>query len=167
MKSIFFSLLMIFPLLTVAQDFDVTTKKGTVNFTYDKGTKGTLGDVSATVKFDVSDLSKGSISGSVNVSTLDTGNKMRNKHLKGKDYFDTEKYPTMTFKSTSISENKGVYTIKGKLKIKTTEKVVTFKATKKEGKLIFTTTIYGLDYGVSISDKREKTKIDIAVAIPM
>lgn len=167
MNRIFFIFLMIFPMIASAQSFNVETKKGTVNFTYDGGTKGTLGDVSATVKFDVSDLSKGSISGTVNVSTLDTKNGMRNKHLKGKDYFDSENYPTMTFKSISISESEGVFTIIGKLKIKTTEKEVTFKATNNEGKLQFTTIIYGLDYGVAISKKREKTKIEISVEIPM
>lgn len=167
MNKLFFTILFLFPMLAFAQKFDVTTKKGTVNFTYDSATKGTLGDVSATIKFDLSDLSKGSIVGSVNVSTLDTKNALRNKHLKGKDYFDAESYPTMTFKSTSITENDGVYTIKGKLKIKSTEKEVTFKASKKDGQLVFTTTIYGLDYGVAISKKREKTKIDISVAIPM
>ena len=154
-------------MIASAQSFNVETKKGTVNFTYDEGTKGTLGDVSATIKFDVSDLSKGSISGTVNVSTLDTKNGMRNKHLKGEDYFDSENYPTMTFESTSISESGGVFTIKGKLKIKTTEKEVIFKATNEEGKLLFTTVIYGLDYGVAISKKREKTKIEIFIEIPM
>ena len=158
---------MIFPMIASAQSFNVETKKGTVNFTYDEGTKGTLGDVSATIKFDVSDLSKGSISGTVNVSTLDTKNGMRNKHLKGEDYFDSENYPTMTFESTSISESGGVFTIKGKLKIKTTEKEVIFKATNEEGKLLFTTVIYGLDYGVAISKKREKKKIEIFIEIPM
>lgn len=158
---------MIFPMIASAQSFNVETKKGTVNFTYDEGTKGTLGDVSATIKFDVIDLSKGSISGTVNVSTLDTKNGMRNKHLKGEDYFDSENYPTMTFESTSISESGGVFTIKGKLKIKTTEKEVIFKATNEEGKLLFTTVIYGLDYGVAISKKREKTKIEIFIEIPM
>ncbi len=154
-------------MIASAQSFNVNTKKGTANFTYDKGAKGTLGDISATVKFDVSDLSKGSISGTVNVSTLDTKNKMRNKHLKGKDYFDCETYPTMTFKSTSISENEGIFRIKGKLKIKTTENEVTFKASKKDSKLVFTTVIYGLDYGVATSKKREKTKIEISIEIPM
>lgn len=154
-------------MVAAAQGFDVKTNKGTVNFTYDKGTKGTLGDVSATINFDVSDLSKGSISGTVNVSTLDTKNKMRNKHLKSDDYFDIENYPTMTFRSASISEKDGAFFIKGKLKIKSTEKQTTFKAIKKDEKLIFTTTIYGLDYDVAISKKREKTKIDITVEIPM
>lgn len=167
MNRLFFILLIIFPMIATAQSFNVSTQEGTVNFTYDKGTKGTLGDVSARVRFNVSDLSKGSISGSVNVSTLDTKNKLRNKHLKGKDYFDIENYPKMTFESTSISEKSGIFTIKGKLKIKTTEKAVTFKAVNKNGKLIFTTSIYGSDFDVAVSKKREKTKIDIAVVIPI
>lgn len=159
--------MILFPVIATAQNFNVSTKKGTVNFTYNKDTKGTLGEVSATVKFDVSDLSKGSISGSVNVSTLSTKNRMRDKHLKSDDYFDVENYPKMTFKGTSISEKNGVFTIKGKLKIKTTEKAVTFKAVNKNGKLILTTIIYGSDFDVAVSKKREKTKIEISVILPL
>ena len=167
MNRILFIFLIALPTIVSAQSFDVNTKKGTVSFTYDKGTKGTLGDVSAIIKFDLSDLSKGSISGTVNVSTLDTGNKMRNKHLKGEDFFDSENYPEMTFNSTSISESGGIFYIKGKLKIKSTEKEVTFKAINDNGKLLFTTTIYGLDFDVATSKKRKKTKIEVYVVIPM
>lgn len=167
MNRIFFVFLVVFPLMVSAQSVDVKTTRGSVSFTYDEGTKGTLGGVTATINFDLSDLSKGSITGYVNVSTLDTKNKMRNKHLKGKDYFDVENYPTMKFRSTSISESDGDYTIKGKLKIKSTEKEVTFKATNNGDSLVFTTSIYGLDYDVAISKKREKTKVDISVVIPM
>lgn len=159
---------MIFPLTALAQSFNVKTNSGTVKFTYDGGTKGTLGNVSATVNFDISDLSKGSITGSVDVSTIDTKNNLRNKHLRGKSYFDVENYPTMSFKSTSISDDgNGVFTIKGKLKIKSTEKEVIFKATNDGGKLIFAAFIYGLDFDVAISKKREKTGIEIFVEIPM
>ncbi|MDG1333357.1 MAG: YceI family protein [Crocinitomicaceae bacterium] len=168
MNRIFFLLLMIFPLTAFAQGFDVKTKSGTVKFTYDEGTSGTLGNVSATVNFDLSDLSKGSVSGSVDVSTIDTKNKLRNKHLRSKTYFDVEKYPKMTFKSTSISDHgNGMFKIKGKLKIKSTEKEVTFIASKKGSDLIFATAIYGLDYGVAVDKKREKTLIEIYVVIPM
>lgn len=159
---------MIFPLMVSAQSFDVTTNTGTVKFTYDEGTNGTLGNVSATVSFDLSDLSKGSVSGSVDVSTIDTKNKLRNNHLRGKSYFDVENYPTMTFKSTSISDHgNGMYKIKGKLKIKSTEKDVTFIASEKDNELIFATAIYGLDYDVAVDKKREKTLIEIFVVIPM
>lgn len=167
MKQLLFLAILTFPLALSAQKFDLTTKKGTVNFTYDSSTKGTLGDVAATIKFDVSNLSKGTILGTVNVSTLDTGNSMRDKHLKSKDYFDAEKYPTMKFSSSSISQSGDKFIIKGSLMIKNTEKEVTFTAVNKDGKLILTTTIYGSDFGVAISKKREKTKIVISVEIPV
>ncbi|MFK7785078.1 MAG: YceI family protein [Crocinitomicaceae bacterium] len=167
MNRIFFLLLITFPMSASAQSFDIQTKKGTVDFTYDEDTKGTLGAVSATVNFDLSDLSKGSISGSVNVSTLDTKNKLRNKHLKGKSYFDVENYPTMTFESSSISEKDGVFTIKGKLTIKSTIKEVSFKGANKDGKLVLAAFIYGLDFDVAVGKKREKTGIEVFVTIPM
>ena len=168
MNRIFFLLFTIFSLSASAQSFDVQTKTGTVKFTYHDGTKGTFGNVSATVKFDISDLSKGSISGSVDVSTLDTQNKLRNKHLKDEKFFDVENYPTMTFESTSISDDGGgVYSIKGKLKIKETEKEVVFKAVNSDGKLIFAAFIYGLDFDVAVGKKREKTGIEIFVEIPI
>ncbi len=167
MKQLFFLAILFVPVGMFAQTFDVTTKKGTVNFTYDSSTKGTLSGVSSTIKFDVSNLAKGSIFGTVNVSTLSTGNSMRDKHLKSKDYFDAATYPTMKFSSTSIAQSGDKFTVKGNLKIKSTEKEVTFTAVNKEGKIVLTTTIYGSDFGVSISKKRDKTKIVISVEIPM
>jgi polyisoprenoid-binding protein YceI len=167
MKHLLFLALLSFPLGIFGQTFDVTSKNGTVNFTYDSSTKGTLSGVSATIKFDVSNLAKGSIFGTANVSTLSTGNSMRDKHLKSKDYFDAATYPTMKFSSTSITQSGDKFTVKGNLKIKNTEKEVTFTAVNKDGKIILTATIYGSDFGVSISKKRDKTKITISVEIPM
>ena len=167
MYRIFFLFLMFFPFVASAQSFDVKTNKGSVKFTYDGGTSGTFQDVNAMVKFDVNDLSKGTVSGSVPVSTIDTKNKLRNKHLKGENFFDVENYPTMTFESTSISEDgSGVFTIKGKLKIKSTERDVILKARRKEDKLIFAAFIYGSDFDVAVSKKREKTGIEIFIEIP-
>lgn len=56
----------------------------------------------------------------INMSSLDTNHAERDKHLKGKDFFDVEKFPTTTFKSTSVTVNadksatlKGDLTLKG------------------------------------------------------
>ena len=167
MKKTIFAILLLFPMISVAQQFDVNTTKGSASFTYADGTEGTLSNVSATIQFDLSKLSAGSITGSVDVSTLDTKNNLRNKHLKSKDFFDVENYPKMTFKSTFISEEKGVYTIKGKLTIKATTKEVTFTAKSKDGKLVFEGFIYGFDFDVAPSKKRDKTGIDILIEIPL
>jgi polyisoprenoid-binding protein YceI len=38
------------------------------------------------------------------LKTVNTGNEMRDGHLQKPDMFDTEKFPTLTFKSTSITK---------------------------------------------------------------
>ena len=167
MKNVFFIILLIFPLISTAQQIDVKSTKGTARFVYFDGTEGTFSDISATVHFNLNDASKGSISGSVNVSTIDTKNKLRNKHLKEHKYFDVENYPAMTFESTTISEKEGVFTIKGKLTIKETTREVTFKAGTEDNKLLLATYIYGLDFDVAVSKKREKTGIEVYVTLPL
>ncbi len=52
---------------------------------------------------------------SLDVDSIDTNQKMRDDHLKGAEFFDAEKYPKITFKSTSLTDDKltGDLTIKG------------------------------------------------------
>lgn len=38
----------------------------------------------------------------VDVASIDTGDSSRDAHLRSPDFFDAEKYPTMTFKSTRV-----------------------------------------------------------------
>ena len=48
---------------------------------------------------------------SVQVSTIDTDNEKRDKHLKTDDYFDVEKYPIIRIASTKIegTTTRGTY----------------------------------------------------------
>jgi len=60
----------------------------------------------------------------VDMASVDTGNADRDAHLKSADFFDVEKYPTMTFVSTSIAPDGGDYKVTGDLKIKDVTKPV-------------------------------------------
>lgn len=55
------------------------------------------------------------ISFSLDVNSIDTNQEARDNHLKSAEFFDAEKYPTITFKSTSFDGDdlKGDLTIKG------------------------------------------------------
>lgn len=63
------------------------------------------------------------------VSYEDTDNHMRDADLRSPTYFDTAKYPTMTFHSTSISPKGATsFQVTGNLTIKNVTKPVTFMA---------------------------------------
>ena len=72
------------------------------------------------------DFSDAQYNMTIEVSSIDTGVEMRDNHLKNADFFDVEKYPKMTFKSTSsekVGENK--YKVTGDLSFHGITKPVT------------------------------------------
>lgn len=54
-----------------------------------------------TAKTDYSDIK---IELTAKVASIDTDIEMRDNHLRSADFFDAEKYPTLTFKSTSVEK---------------------------------------------------------------
>src|ERR1019366_9666040 len=64
--------------------------------------KGTFPKVSGVLTLDEADLTKSSVEASIEVSSIETRDAQRDGHLKSADFFDVEKFPTMTFKSTSV-----------------------------------------------------------------
>jgi polyisoprenoid-binding protein YceI len=76
---------------------------------------GTFHGVSGVVKFDAANVSKSSVEATIDVSTVDTGVAARDGHLKSPDFFDAAKFPTITFKSTSVTKAGDHYDVKGDL----------------------------------------------------
>ena len=64
--------------------------------------RGSLGGVNGTVVWDDKDPTKSSVEATITSATVTTNNEARDKHLKTPDFFDVEKFPTLTFKSTSV-----------------------------------------------------------------
>ena len=67
-----------------------------------------------------SDFSRASLDVVIDASSIDTGVADRDAHLRSADFFDVERYPEITFKSTSVTQAaadrlsvSGVLTIKG------------------------------------------------------
>lgn len=73
------------------------------------------------------DSSLSFIEAAVPLATVSTGDPQRDGHLKSADFFDIEKFPQMTFKSTRV-EKKGheSYSVAGDLTIHGVTKPVTF-----------------------------------------
>ena len=68
----------------------------------------------------------GSVDVTIDMKSVDTGSDIFNGHIQGEDFFDTEKYPTATFKSTKVhfGGDKPI-SVDGNLTIKGVRKPVT------------------------------------------
>lgn len=65
------------------------------------------------------------VNATIDVTSVNTDDGERDKHLKSADFFDVEKFPKITFVSTSVSGTEKKLVIKGKLTIKDVTKDVT------------------------------------------
>lgn len=65
---------------------------------------GTLGPVSGKVELDEKDITKSTVSASIDAKGIDTRNQKRDEHLRSKEFLDVEKFPAVTFKSTKIEK---------------------------------------------------------------
>ncbi|MCU0697491.1 MAG: YceI family protein [Myxococcaceae bacterium] len=90
---------------------------------------GTLGPVTGMVELDDADPSKGKIDATIDVKAIDTKWAKRDEHLRSPDFFEVDKFPTMTFKSTKITKvSKTKLKIVGDLTIHGVTKPVTLDA---------------------------------------
>jgi polyisoprenoid-binding protein YceI len=64
--------------------------------------KGKFHGISGVLTLNEADITKSRIESSIDLSSLSTGDEQRDGHLKSPDFFEIEKYPTMTFKSTEV-----------------------------------------------------------------
>jgi polyisoprenoid-binding protein YceI len=76
---------------------------------------GSMGKVTGKVTWDEADPATASVEATLDATTIDTGVEDRDKHLKSADFFDVEKYPTVTFKSTKVEKASGGLEVTGDL----------------------------------------------------
>ena len=80
--------------------------------------KGSFSKVTGTLKFDEAKPENSSVEATIDVASLETRDAQRDAHLKSADFFDAEKYPTITFKSTAVKPTgAGRGTVEGELTI--------------------------------------------------
>ncbi|MFI6617662.1 YceI family protein [Streptomyces sp. NPDC050528] len=88
--------------------------------------KGKFLDFTGTLHLDGTDPAKSTASLDVKMDSIDTGSPDRDGHLKSADFFKTDEFPTMTFRSTSAESLGGDdYRITGDLEILGTTKPIT------------------------------------------
>lgn len=88
--------------------------------------KGKFSGLSGVLKLDESDYTHSAVEVSIPTASVSTVDDKLDAHLKAADFFDVEKFPTLTFNSTSIRSNGGRdYEVTGDLTIRGITKSVT------------------------------------------
>jgi polyisoprenoid-binding protein YceI len=98
------------------------------NFGFD--VNGTFKGLQGVIDFDPQNPSGDRFDVSIDAAMVNTGNSLRDSHLRGESYFDVRNHPRIHFVSTKISGAKnGPYMVTGKLTIKKKTSVISFPFT--------------------------------------
>ena len=90
--------------------------------------KGQFAGVAGALTLDESDLANSHIEVSIDAASINTGDPQRDGHLKSADFFEVEKFPALSFKSTQIRRaGEGEFAVSGDLTIHGVTRKVEFK----------------------------------------
>jgi polyisoprenoid-binding protein YceI len=124
----------------------------------------------ATLTFTSPDETTGVLEITIQADSVDTGSGMKNGKLKGKDFFDVERNPVITFKSTKIVrtghdtyEVDGDFTIRGVSNPEKLTLVVSGRGTGSgeiKGKMVFNRKDYGMNKGILFISIADHVKVN-------
>ena len=98
-----------------------------------------------------------SVEVTIEVESLDSGDRERDRHLMGKHFFDVEHYPTIHFASTDVLEEEDRLRVRGDLTIRDNTRSIDLEATvlgfegetPQRGRFQIVTTIHRREFGVT------------------
>ena len=89
--------------------------------------KGNFSKVTGVLFYDEDDVTRSRIEATIEAASIETRDAQRDGHLKSEDFFHAEKFPTLTFKSTSIKVlGNRELSVEGDLTIRGITRKVTF-----------------------------------------
>ena len=108
MKNVILTAALAFSSFASASTWEIDTSHASAGFSVKHlgvtNVHGTLGAVTGKVEVDDKDVTKSKVEANIDVRGIDTHFEKRDGHLKSAEFFDTEKFPTATFKSTKIEK---------------------------------------------------------------
>jgi polyisoprenoid-binding protein YceI len=86
--------------------------------------KGRFKSLSGTVQVDEADPTRSVVEAAIDVASVDTGAEQRDEHLRSDDFFNAERFPQITFRSTRIGGKDDAWKLEGDLTIRDVTKPV-------------------------------------------
>ncbi|AKJ06887.1 polyisoprenoid-binding protein YceI [Archangium gephyra] len=96
------------PSLAFAAEYEIDSAHSGAQFSVKhmmvSNVRGAFSKVTGTANIDEKDITKSTVEAVIDATTINTNEPKRDEHLKSPDFFDTAKYPTITFKSTKVEK---------------------------------------------------------------
>jgi polyisoprenoid-binding protein YceI len=135
--------------------------------------EGTFDKWDATLTFTSPDVTSGVLDIKIQAASVNTGSGMKNDKLKGKDFFDAEHDPLITFKSTKVVQTgpttfdvPGTFTIRGVSKPETLTLTVSGVGTGSgtiKGTMAFDRKEFGMNSGIPFIKIADRVEVDISL----
>jgi polyisoprenoid-binding protein YceI len=155
--------------------YEITPVESSVKFDVEASVaiKGTFSKWDASLTFASPDVTTGVLDLKIQAATVDTGSGMKNGKLKGKDFFDVEHNPLITFHSTKIVQTgpntfelEGDFAIRGVTKPEKLTLAVTGKGTGSgtiTGTMAFDRKDYGMNKGIPFVTIANRVEVSVAL----
>jgi polyisoprenoid-binding protein YceI len=173
-KKVFTAIALFCVVTAFGQNYTPTDAGSKVRFViknFGINTGGTFEGLAGSVVFNPANLAGASFNVSVDAKTVDTDMEARDNHLRKEEYFDVEKYPKLSFRSTKITttNKEGYLFMFGVITIKNISKEISFpfKQTSKDGGILFEGEfkLNRLDFGVGGKSFSMSDELNVELSI--
>ncbi len=128
---------------------------------------GVFQKMEGSIQFDESDLANSSFDVKIDVSSINTGRGMQNKHAVSDKWFDAETHPTIRFVSKKFSKTADGYTVSGTMEIKGIKKPFDIPFTFENNVFSGSFPVNRIDFGIGEPHKKVPNEIAVEVSVPV
>lgn len=132
---------------------------------------GIFRQMQGTIRFDPAVIEDAYFEVSVDVTSIDTGIELKNKHAQSDKWFDAAKYPRITFRSKSVARTDTSFVVKGDLELRGVRKEIAipfgFRQYERQSQFYGKFKVNRGDFGIGKVNGRESDSTSIEVTVPV
>lgn len=153
--------------------YKIATGSGTVGFSVKASVpiQGAFTKWNATLSFTSSNVATGVLNIEIQAASVETGSRMKNDKLKGKDFFDSKQNPLITFRSTKIVQTAPTtFAVDGKFTLRgvTKDEQLTLVASRTavgaadlKGTMAFDRKHFGMNSGIPFIKIADRVEVNV------
>lgn len=132
--------------------------------------KGEFEKINGSIIFDAENLATSNMNINVDVTSIATGNWLKNRHAKSEKWFDADKFPKINFTSSKFSKSANGYIVDGTLEMHGIKKQITIPFTFDNNIFKGNFNVNRIDYGVGTLEgmsKKVSNEIKLELSVPV